>query len=229
MERQSMKNGKIRAIVFDFDGTLAELHIDFREMKRAIGRLAANYLHFSPIPPSSPALEWLEELREGIAKMDPFLANAFQREASSLIMALELKAADRGALFPFTRRVLGSLVQRGVKVAIITRNCERAVGKVFPDLNAFCSVFLAREHVYHVKPHPDHLMRALGVLDISAETALMVGDHPMDIETGRNAGTRTAGVCTGNSSEEELMGSGADWIAADCEKLLHVLTEQKLV
>ncbi|NLI33614.1 MAG: HAD family hydrolase [Deltaproteobacteria bacterium] len=224
-----MHNERIEAIVFDFDGTLAELHIDFLAMKRHVGALAEEYLQTRlPLPPQ-PALEWLENLQREIRKNDPSLANEFQRRASSLIMELELEAADRGSLFPFTRRILAILSDRGVKTGIITRNCEKAVTKVFPDMGGFCSAFLAREHVLRVKPHPEHLHRALEKLMAAPAAALMVGDHPMDIQTGRSAGTLTAGVLSGNSSRTDLIASGAHWTASDCEELLNVLIAEKIV
>jgi histidinol phosphatase-like enzyme len=36
-----------------------------------------------------------------------------------------------------------------------------------------------------VKPHPEHLLTALKLLDVPPERAIMVGDHPMDITLGK--------------------------------------------
>lgn len=48
---------KIGAVVFDFDGTLAELHIDFNEMKRRLSLLAGTYYSAAPPEPFLPVLE----------------------------------------------------------------------------------------------------------------------------------------------------------------------------
>jgi phosphoglycolate phosphatase len=140
-----------------------------------------------------------------------------------LITDLEMEAASKGCLFPFTRDILKTLARRGIKSAIITRNCERAVRKVFPDLDTYCTHLLSREHVKRVKPHPDHLLQALQLIGATPEAALMVGDHPLDIETGLRAGTLTAGVASGRMSREELASRGAHWTANNCEDLLNLL------
>jgi phosphoglycolate phosphatase-like HAD superfamily hydrolase len=40
--------------------------------------------------------------------------------------------------------------------------------------------------------------------------AVMVGDSPIDIATGRAAGVRTLAVCYGNSPRERLLAAGPD-------------------
>jgi phosphoglycolate phosphatase len=220
---------RLESIVFDFDGTLAELKIDFYEMKHRIGRLAQSYLDSPPPPLKLPALEWLETLVASVRKDSPENAGEFERSAQSLIVDIELEAARRGALFPFTRQILRRLQDRMVKVAIITRNCEDAVRIVFPDMEDYCSCFLARNHVPRVKPHPDHLLRALQEVKAAPESSLMVGDHPLDIQTGVRAGTLTAGVWSGNASREDLIESGANWTARNCEELIAALGSEGFV
>lgn len=220
---------KLEAVVFDFDGTLAELRLDFPEMKRLLGILAREYLGEPPVPPSVPALEWLVTLEDGIRQTNAAAADEFRERAAQLIRDLEVEAARQGSLFPFTRALLEELGRRAVKVAIITRNCEKAVRLVFPDMDRYCAALLARDHVPRVKPDPDHLFRALERIGSPPETAIMVGDHPLDIRTGKDAGVLTAGVSSGNVSRENLEKSGADWTAANCEELFRALEKEGLL
>ncbi len=210
-------------MVFDFDGTLAELHLDFAEMKRRLMELASEYLDGTTQPSGEPALELLESIGSTIQARNQALARQFRDRAHGLIVDMELEAAACGALFPFTRRVLDLLGDRGVKIAVITRNCQEAVTKVFPDIHLHCAAFLSRDHVKRVKPDPQHLLRALEELAMPTATALMVGDHPLDIQTGKRAGTLTAGVATGNSSRTDLLRYGPDWTAVNCEELVELL------
>ena len=64
----------------------------------------------------------------------------------------------------------------------------------------------------NVKPHPEHLLLALQSLGVAPESSSMVGDHPMDIKIGKQAGTLTIGVLTGYSTSDELTKAGADII-----------------
>jgi phosphoglycolate phosphatase len=215
---------RIESMVFDFDGTLAELRLDFKEMKNRIGALAEKFLSPAPLPTSLPVLEWLSSLEEAIRLTNGGLAGNFRTQAFALISEMEMESARHGSLFPFTRPLLKNLLQNGIKTAIITRNCDAAVRLVFPDIGDYCSAFFARDHVPDPKPHPAHLIRALDAIHADFATAVMVGDHPLDIQTGKAAGIRTAGVSSGNVSKEELIRNGADWVAGDCEDLMAIFT-----
>jgi phosphoglycolate phosphatase len=57
----------------------------------------------------------------------------------------------------------------------------------------------------------------------------MVGDHPLDIQTGQRAGILTAGVWSGTATEEELARSGANLTARNCEELITALKERSLI
>lgn len=220
---------KFKAIIFDFDGTLAELRLDFPEMKRRLGVLAQEYFPERLEPPNVPALEWLEVLSTRLQQNDETAAQEFEARAHALIQAMEIEAAHGGSLFPFTRALLTGLRKEGIKVAIITRNCEEAVRMVFPDIDRYCAGFLARDHVHRVKPDPDHLLHALQQLAASPESALMVGDHPLDMQTGKSAGVLTAGVWSGNASAEDLARAGASITAGNCEELIAALRARSLL
>lgn len=220
------RHRKLRSIVFDFDGTLAELHIDFGEMKRRMAVLAREHVPVELNSSLPPVLEWLESLAAHLEGANPRAAADFRRRADALIVEMELEAARRGRLFDFTRPVLSRLRSKQIHVAIITRNCEEAVRIAFPDLDGYCGVFLARGHVPKVKPDPDHLYRALAKVAWEPHSTLMVGDHPLDIQTGKRAGVLTAGVSSGRASLDDLIRSGADWTAGNCEELMRRLEEE---
>lgn len=215
---------RIESIIFDFDGTLAELHIDFFEMKRQLNALARSYSLAAVPDPFLPVLEWVTWLENDLRKANGACPADFRRRSLETIAEMEMDAARKGRLFPFSRPLLANLLKRGIKTAIITRNCDSAVRVAFPDISNYCNCFLARDHVVSPKPDPAHLVRALDMIGAGAATALMVGDHLIDIQTGKAAGVLTAGVCSGNVSLEELAVAGADWIAHDCEELVSILT-----
>jgi phosphoglycolate phosphatase len=219
---------RLEAIVFDFDGTLAELRLDFGDMRQRLSWMASEYLAGEPMP-HLPVLEWLDFLERAIQTHDTLAAREFRSRASRMIVEMELQASREGVLFPFTRLLLKKLNAQGVHTAIITRNCAAAVEAVFPDMENFCGCFLARDHVVSVKPAPEHLQRALAHFGAAPGNSLMVGDHPLDVQTGKRAGTLTAGVASGSGSWDDLARSGADWLASDCEELIDLLESNSLL
>jgi phosphoglycolate phosphatase len=220
---------KIETFVFDFDGTLAELRLDFADMKRRLSALAQSCHAPTPPPPVLPVLERLEWLEKSIRQSSGGSDNGFRSRAMAMISDMECRAAERGSLFPFTRPLLKTLLNKGIKTAIITRNCDLAVRIVFPDIAEYCCAYFCRDHVTSPKPDPAHLLHALESIGGDIRSAIMIGDHPLDIETGKSAGVMTAGVCSGSSRGEELLDAGADRIADNCLELLESLSKEGLV
>jgi phosphoglycolate phosphatase len=203
---------RIRAFVFDFDGTLARLNIDFNLMRTAVQTLMADFqIPFDGIS----HLHILEMIDAGTALLKesrPEEASVFFTHANDLVTGMEMKAATEGALLEGTKVLLATLRERSIRTGIVTRNCRMAVLTVFPDIDRYCQVFLAREDTAHVKPHPEHLLSALRALGVPPEQAAMVGDHPIDILLGRQTGTFTVGVLTGHAGAGALRMANADLI-----------------
>jgi len=141
---------------------------------------------------------------------DSEAARAFREEAEEILLELEIEDAERAHLLDGSSAALSALHQAGVKIAIITRNCRQVVARIIGSAAMPHDALLTREEVSHVKPHESHLRLALAAIDVSPERAVMVGDHPIDMETGRRLAMRTVGVLTGNSTEAELRSAGAD-------------------
>jgi phosphoglycolate phosphatase len=213
------KSGHIlEAIIFDFDGTLAELVIDFNLMQLRVVETAAGYLQAVPPANGAPVLEYAASLARTMG--DGEVARRFLGDVAERIRDMEVEAAGRARLFPATRPSLAALAKAHVRCGIITRNCRAAVDRVFPDAARFVDVVLTRDEARRVKPDPRHLLDALAALGVDPARSLMVGDHPMDIATGKAAGTLTAGVASGRISLEELRKAGPDYLAGDVGALL---------
>lgn len=214
----------IRAFLFDFDGTLAELHIDFAALRAEILTLSREHGLEEPVLPDPPLLlEMTRALRDQLAARDPRQAELFFRRSMRRIEEREQAAADPENLFPFSRRILGSLIRDQYRVAVLTRNSGPSVYRVFPDLDQYCHLFLPREKVLRTKPDPEHIRKAVRELAVAPSQALMVGDHPLDILSGRNGGLKTVGVLTGSSGAAELEKARADLILPDVEALLALI------
>jgi len=208
------------AVIFDFDGTLADVPLDFALMKTKIAALGEVFLGERPTPNDTPALEWLAELVDRVMAVDEAEGKEFRTRGRLAIAAMELDAARTGRLFDFTRPALTLLRQRGVATGIVTRNISAAVRAVFPDVDALTDVLIPREEAVRVKPHPDHLLDALKRLGARPERSLMVGDHPMDVQTGINAGTLTAGVTSGRMNADAFAPLAPTYLVRDVDELM---------
>jgi phosphoglycolate phosphatase len=216
---------KIKAVVFDFDGTLAVLNIDFSLMRERIFGLIKGYGISPETIQEKYLLEITDEVYQALRVKNPSGAGKFYQESHRILHEVEMEAAEEGRLIPGTEATLKKLRRKGVKIGIITRNCEDAVRKVFPSINDFCDVFVSRNSVKKVKPHPDHLTYVMKRLKTSGEEAVMVGDHIIDVQAGRGVGMKTIGVLTGRTKKEEFERAGADYILRDTSEVCKLLED----
>lgn len=210
----------IKAFLFDFDGTLAQLNIDFKKLKGEIFRLADRMGLDQPVLPDPPyLLEVVQSFRDQINGFHLEGGERFFNESMALIEKQEWEAAGRAELFPFTLEVLERLRRNHYRIAILTRNSGRAVRRVFPDLDRYADLFLPREGVTEPKPHPGHLRQAVDRLNLPPGRAAMVGDHPIDILSGKRAGTLTVAVLSGKIGKSEMESARPDLILPNLSSL----------
>ena len=214
-------SSSLRAVVFDFDGTLAETKIDFAEMRRrTVEHICAWGLWEEGLEEGRYVLEMIEHTA---GKLAGERRERYSAEAAQILEDVEMLTCPLAHPFPGTAEALDRLRGCGLRVGIITRNCRRAVGSVLDRHHLHHEVLLTRDDVARVKPDPAHLLGALAVLGVAPGEALMVGDHPTDIQCGKAAGAFTCGVLTDRTSRQELLGAGADLVHADVAELARAL------
>jgi phosphoglycolate phosphatase len=213
----------LKTILFDFDGTLAKLNVDFKEMRRSVLTLVSAYQAPTDGLGDLFVLEMIEAGADLISRYHPGHEREFTENALQLITGIEIEGAKSGELFEGVRDMLRTLNGRNIGTGIVTRNCLDAVRVVFPDIRSFCDTVVTREAAIRVKPHPDHILLALKILNSRPEEAAMVGDHPMDIRIGKDVGAYTIGVLTGYSKADPLLEAGADLIIERASSIIHYL------
>ena len=223
MAALKIRQTDIHTIIFDFDGTLAKLNIDFQEMRESITALIISHDISKDAVHTTFVLEMIDEVFAIISRRSIAEAGKFLDDANAVIEKIETDAAKQGELFDYTKVLLRTLQSREISCGIITRNCAKAVKIIFPDILSWCPVVICRDDVNNVKPHPEHISLALNRLGSSPHSTLMIGDHPIDITTGRNAGTFTCGVLTGRCAEQDFIKAGADIVLANASEILNII------
>jgi phosphoglycolate phosphatase len=183
----------VRAVLFDFDGTLVLESIDFARMRADVLDLAARFGVEDADLARLPALEIVASVTRRLEAFDG-QATSYLREAARAIEAVELAAARDATPHAGVPEALQTLAARGLAIGIVTRNCRRVVSELLVRYPLAHHALLTRDDVAHVKPDPRHLHDAAQRLNVAIESCVMCGDHPMDIAAGRAARAFTAAV-----------------------------------
>ena len=174
----------IRAVLFDFDGTLTEPgSLDFSVIRDAVG-----------CPKGRLVLEFINSMA----------SQAERAEAFKILDAFEAEAARQSRPNAGAEEVLEFLRARGMKIGIISRNSLASIRTALDNFGRIrpldFAVILSRDDPFNPKPSPEGILAAVRILGVPAAQVLVVGDFVFDVEAGHKAGALTAFLTNRGSS-----------------------------
>jgi pyrophosphatase PpaX len=210
-----MKPMRVKAVIFDLDGTLASFNLDYKTVRAEV----KGYLVKMGVPASILSVN--ESIFEMLRKTEIFVKNSgkpseFLEEVRSETLAMaekhELEAAKRTSLLPGAVETLKALRRMSLKIGLCTINCEKSMNYILKrfEIADFFDATVPRNRVNHFKPHPEHLETALKDLGASAKDTVVVGDSGVDMQSASALKAIAVGLPTGVSTIEQLMSNGAN-------------------
>ncbi|PLW69756.1 HAD family hydrolase [Pseudohalioglobus lutimaris] len=231
-----MTRDKLKAVLFDLDGTLVDTADEFvvvvQQLRSEHGMSAMDPARIRASV--SNGARALVALGLGIDPQDPVFE-------SKRLRLLELYSDVLGSAalpYPGIPPLLTALAERGIAWGVAT-NKPRAYAEPLmvalgllpgPDANAastrstaeYCGSLVCPDDVSERKPHPESLYLNCRELQCAPHEAIYVGDHLRDIEAGRRAGMYTVAAAYGYIEPDD---NADDWGAnarVDCS---HQLTD----
>ncbi len=127
--------------------------------------------------------------------------------------------------------MLKSLKFLGVKTAIVTNKSERVAKQIiegaFGKPGELIDISISEHPKMVLKPAPDELLNVGKRFGIDMSETLYIGDHGIDMQTGKNAKATACGVTWGFHTAEELRASGADVIVNTPEQIVDYINNSK--
>ncbi|GIX30646.1 MAG: phosphoglycolate phosphatase [Porticoccaceae bacterium] len=207
--------GRLRAVLFDLDGTLLDTAPDFAD---AVNRVRAERgLDPLPLEQVRPAVtHGARGLVERLFGVHPE-APDFEPLRRALLAHYEARLAVHTRLFSGLEEVLGELARRALPWGVVTNKPERFTRPLLDrlDFPARPAAVVCPDHVAHPKPHAEPVELACRQLGVPPGEALVVGDHLRDIEAGRAAGCPTACAAWGYLAADDAPEQwGAEYLLA---------------
>lgn len=124
--------------------------------------------------------------------------------------------------FEGMKDLLICLKKKHIKIAVLTNKPNNVVPEIIEVLfgRGFFDACLGQTDNIKRKPSPDGALLIVEQFNILPEECLYIGDTNVDMQTGNSAGMPTVGVLWGFRDKQELLDSGAKYIA---EKPMDIL------
>lgn len=182
-----MKIEQLKAVLFDFDGTLtAPGLINFAAIKEAIR-----------CPSDTAILEFLESCD-----------TEERRRAEEILIRSEAESAKQSKPNENAEDLLLSLKEKNIPFGIITRNSLPSVETAMENFSEITlddfDIIITRDNNLKTKPHPEGILYACEKLQVDPVNVFVVGDYIFDIEAGNAAGCGTIFLTNGRKKNGDL-------------------------
>ena len=185
---------RLRAVLFDMDGTLLDTAPDFiaicqamlaeRGFPRVDDKLIRDEISGGARAMVSAAFAMSPDTPEFEALRLEFLAR------------YQTDCAVHSKLFDGMAELLADIEKANLIWGVVTNKPVRFAQPIMEQLGLSerSALLICPDHVTKSKPDPEPLLLACKMLDLDPASVLFVGDDLRDIESGRDAGTKTAAV-----------------------------------
>ncbi|MBT8769489.1 N-acetylmuramic acid 6-phosphate phosphatase MupP [Metapseudomonas boanensis] len=188
---------RLRAVLFDMDGTLLDSAPDFIAICQAMRAERG-------MPPQDE--KQIRDQVSGGARAMVATAFSIAPEAEGFeTLRLEFLERYQSHCAVLTRpfegidELLQDIERANLIWGVVTNKPVRYAEPIMQQLGLAerSAVLICPDHVKNSKPDPEMLLLACSQLNLDPASVLFVGDDLRDIESGRAAGTRTAAVSYG--------------------------------
>src|SRR5687767_4928261 len=198
-----------RAVLFDFDGTLADTAPD---LAAAVNRMLSEQGH-EPLPLerlrpfASAGARGLLQAAFGL-KPDDAEFKAMREEFLELYAELCCRDTQ---LCPGVAELLAELGTRGIRWGVVTNKSTRFTDQIISHLKLKPDCVACGDTTPHLKPHPASLLHAAQQLKLAPQSCWYLGDDLRDMKAARAAGMKAIAVDWGYHHPES--GGPGTWEA----------------
>jgi len=216
------------AALFDLDGTLIDSGQDIVEsVRRALGLISSD----SSPPGDEEILVLIGLPLEAVVRELGYPADkeSTRRFAEAYRAYYAEHYNDNTKVYPGIEEVLAGLQQAGVKLGLVTTKHQQQAE--FTLAGAGLSGYFDYVHGWlegrRHKPDPEPVLTALNRLDVSPDSAIMVGDSDLDIEAAKAAGVDTCAVTYGFRPAWVLKSFRPDFLVARPADIAPIVVSQE--
>ncbi|NVM01091.1 MAG: HAD family hydrolase [Candidatus Helarchaeota archaeon] len=213
-----------KLIIFDFDGTLVDFIINYVSLRSEVIEYLKSAFEF-PIDFFSIQDRVLTTLNKAhtfiLKKESSYNLKSISNDVDKIMRKWEWEAARKNKIDSNVKETLKILKNKGFKLAIFTLEPKEIIEFYLKKakIEYLIDIIASRDIVKELKPNPEHINYILEKLKVKANQAIIIGDHVIDMECGKNIGALCIGKKSKLHTKEELLASGADFIISKISEL----------
>lgn len=214
----------IQAVLFDFDGTLADtLPLSFTAFRTVFKQYEHRDVTNEELVAMFGPTE--EEILEANFSNKAAVPQAIQ----DYFAIYEAGHTGESVRDQEIAGLLQQLKEQGIKTAIITGKGKRAfkISSEGLDMQGFFELAVTGDDVEKPKPDPEGIHKALEFLGIDRADAVFIGDSNADILAGKAAGLRTYGVRWLSTYQSQSYDVEPDGVFSHVAQFLELLAEDR--
>ncbi|MDY7566006.1 N-acetylmuramic acid 6-phosphate phosphatase MupP [Pseudomonas sp. RTC3] len=185
---------RLRAVLFDMDGTLLDTAPDFIAICQSMlaDRGLASVSDKLIRDEISGGARAMVAATFALSPMEP----EFEALRLEFLERYQTNCAVHSTLFDGMAELLIDIEKANLIWGVVTNKPVRFAQPIMEQLGLAerSAILICPDHVTNSKPHPEPLILACSMLNLDPASVLFVGDDLRDIESGRDAGTKTAAV-----------------------------------
>ena len=191
----------IKLVVFDLDGTLISSH-------KTIYKATLHALKEINIYPTMPEEDFYKTI--GMHFEDIFAQFGFSvpdfEKFIGIYKSIYFDYIDLSVAYPGVNEILNKLQVKNIKTALLTTKGQDHAEIILRQFKLFDEIdyIMGRRPGIAHKPSPEPLIKICSDLNLEIKASLMIGDTELDIQCGKNAGSKTCAVTYGYRTAEEL-------------------------
>ena len=212
---------KVRAVLFDLDGTLIDSAPDLagagNDMRVARGLPPYPLTHFRAMV--GAGARGMVGRAFGVAPHE----EAFAALRDEFLARYEARMTQETRVFEGMAPVLDAFDAHALPWGIVTNKIARYADPLARALGLLprAATLVCGDTTPHAKPHPEPLLEAARRIGVQARDCVYVGDDQRDVEAGRAAGMTTVAVHWGYLGEGDAIEAwGADHLLQSPDDLL---------
>lgn len=217
----------LKAVLFDLDGTLVHSTVNFIKLKKQtrdlLAREGLSHDLFSLDLKTYEILQLASRHFEKRGCSESDIAQIFT-EIERVWNQIELELVGKTTSIDGVRDTLRELNERGLKIGVVTRGCRNYAKAAlrYSSLISMVDVIVGRDDALP-KPRPDPLIKALHLLEIQADEAVMVGDGEDDAQCAKNGKVRFIGIDPKITNSNLFHDLPCETVIPNLTHLIHIL------